>query len=76
MPATYSIDITASDKEELGIQWAKDSYNAREVAANPNFVALTAKQFLKQHLNDYVLDLKKAYKQKLRDDAANAVNFD
>ena len=76
MPTAYTINTNASDKEELGIQYAKDQYNARELAVNPNFVPLTATQFLKQHLNDYILDLKKAYKQKLRDDAANAVVFD
>ena len=77
MAATaYTINTNASANEELGIQWATSQYNASSIAANPNFVPLTSTQYLKQVLNDKIREMKLAYKQKLRDDAANGVVFD
>lgn len=77
MAATpYTINTNASVNEEAAIQWATADYNARSVAANPAFVPLTATQYLKQVLNDDIRQMKLNYKQKLRNDAADAVAFD
>ena len=73
---SYTINTTASTNEELGIQLATSLYNAASVAANPTFVPLTPQQFLRFTLNESIRSMKIAYKQKLREDAANAVVFD
>ena len=78
MAATpYTINFNNSTNQEAAVTWFTSQYNAASIAANPNFVPLTNAQWLKQRWAvDDIKALTQQYKQKLQQDAANAVVFD
>lgn len=80
MPA-YTITTNTNVNEELGLQYVVKLYNDAQAAlvreGDPPYVPLTATQYLKQQVvNAVISDYKRQYKQKLRDAAAGAVQFD
>ena len=78
MAATaYTINFNNSTNQEAAVTWKVAQYNATSISANPNFVPLTNQQWLKQRWAvDDIKAITQEYKQKLRNDAAEAVVFD